>query len=465
MSTRTEYDSLGEKEVPADAYWGLQTLRTLEVFPISGLTEPPAFVDAMVMVKKAAAVTHKELGLLDAEIADAIAQAADDVLGGELRDQFCVDVYHMGAGTSFNMNVNEVLANRAVEILGGTKGDYSVVHPNDHVNMSQSTNDSIPTAMRVAIRNHLNELFTVLDDLNGALAGKAEEFDSVIKSGRTHLQDAVPVRLGQEFAAYATTVAKCKRLIEVAAHEVEELGIGGSAAGTGMNTHPDYRARVVDLLGEWTGIAFRPAADMREAMGSNLPISTVAGALRNLALEVTRISNDLRLLCSGPLTGFAEVTLPPVQPGSSIMPGKINPSVPEMLNMVCFQVIGNDLTIGMAVQAGQLQLNVMMPLMAYNALFSIEIFKNALRQLTDRCIVGIEANREQCERYAYLTPAAATALNTHIGYAKAGEVVKEALRDGKTIIDVVRDNELLTEEQIADVFDAFKMTEPGIPGR
>jgi aspartate ammonia-lyase len=331
--------------------------------------------------------------------------------------------------------------------------------------MAQSTNDVIPTAMRIAGRLLLGELLPVLQDLQTALAEKAKEFDGILKSARTHLQDAVPIRLGQEFAAYAVTVGKCRGLIGAAARSLEELGIGGSAAGTGLNTHPQYRFKLVEHLRAWTNINWRNAPDMREAMQSNLPIAEASSALRLLALELTRICNDLRLLASGPTTGFAEIVLPAVQPGSSIMPGKVNPSMAEMLNMVCFQVIGNDLTVAMAVQAGQLELNVMMPVMAYNLHHSIEILKNALRAFIDRCVVGIVADADRCRRYAESSMALATALNTHIGYARAAEVVKRALREQKTIIDVVREEKLLTEAQIAQILDPIKLTEPGLPGR
>jgi aspartate ammonia-lyase len=465
MGTRIEKDSLGQKEVPADAYYGLQSVRAMENFPISGLRKHARMVEAMAMVKKAAAFANAELGLLKPEVSKAIGAAADEVLAGKLRDHFVVDVYQMGAGTAFHMNVNEVLANRAVELLGGKKGDHTIVHPNDHVNMAQSTNDVIPTAMRIASRLLLQELLPVLSDLQAAMGAKAKEFDGVLKSARTHLQDAVPIRLGQEFAAYAVTIGKCRELIAAAAHSLEELGIGGSAAGTGLNTHPKYRFKLVEYLRAWTNINWRNAPDMREAMQSNLPIAEASSALRLLALELTRICNDLRLLASGPTTGFAEIVLPAVQPGSSIMPGKVNPSMAEMLNMVCFQVIGNDLTVAMAVQAGQLELNVMMPVMAYNLHHSIEILKNALRAFIDRCVVGIVADADRCRRYAESSMALATALNTHIGYARAAEVVKRALREQKTIIDVVRDEKLLTEAQIAQILDPIKLTEPGLPGR
>ncbi|MBI4382189.1 MAG: aspartate ammonia-lyase [candidate division NC10 bacterium] len=465
MATRIEKDSLGQKEVPGDAYYGLQSVRAMENFPISGLRKHARMVEAMAMVKKAAAFANAELGLLKPEVSKAIGAAADEVLAGKLRDHFVVDVYQMGAGTAFHMNVNEVLANRAIELLGGKKGDHTIVHPNDHVNMAQSTNDVIPTAMRIASRLLLQELLPVLSDLEVALGAKAKEFDGILKSARTHLQDAVPIRLGQEFAAYAVTIGKCRELIAAAARSLEELGIGGSAAGTGLNTHPQYRFKLVEYLRAWTNINWRSAPDMREAMQSNLPIAEASSALRLLALELTRICNDLRLLASGPTTGFAEIVLPAVQPGSSIMPGKVNPSMAEMLNMVCFQVIGNDLAVAMAVQAGQLELNVMMPVMAYNLHHSIEILKNALRAFTDRCVVGIVADADRCRRYAESSMALATALNTHIGYARAAEVVKRALREQKTIIDVVRNEKLLTEDQIAQILDPIKLTEPGLPGR
>jgi len=465
MGTRIEKDSLGQKEVPADAYYGLQSVRAMENFPISGLRKHARMVEAMVMVKKAAAFANAELGLLKPEVSKAIGAAADEVLAGKLRDHFVVDVYQMGAGTSFHMNVNEVLANRAIELLGGKRGDQTIVHPNDHVNMAQSTNDVIPTAMRIAARLLLQELLPVLSDLETALGAKAKEFDGILKSARTHLQDAVPIRLGQEFAAYAVTVGKCRELIGAAARSLEELGIGGSAAGTGLNTHPQYRFKLVEYLRGWTNINWRNAPDMREAMQSNLPIAEASSALRLLAIELIRICNDLRLLASGPTTGFAEIVLPAVQPGSSIMPGKVNPSMAEMLNMVCFQVIGNDLTVAMAVQAGQLELNVMMPVMAYNLHHSIEILKNALRAFIDRCVVGIVADADRCRRYAESSMALATALNTYVGYARAAEVVKRALREQKTIIDVVREEKLLTEAQIAQILDPIKLTEPGLPGR
>ena len=464
MAQRIEKDALGERELPAEVYWGLQTLRAQENFPISGITEPPLMIDAYVLLKKACAQANMELKIIPEPIGKAIIQAADEILAGKLRDQFPTDIFHQGAGTSFHMNVNEVLANRAIEILGGQKGDYQLVHPNDHVNFGQSTNDTFPTATRIATRMALERLLPVLDQLAEGFAIKGREFDHVLKSGRTHLQDAVPIRLGQEFTAYAATMRKCKRILQQAAFEVEELGIGGSAVGTGLNTHPKYRFRVVELLREWTGLPFRPADDLCEAMQSQMPIAYVGAALRLLALEITRIANDLRLLASGPLTGFAEIVLPAVQPGSRIMPGKVNPSIPEMVNMVCFQVIGCATTIDYAVQAGQLELNVMMPVMAYNALFALQIITNALRVFDEKCIRGIIANEEKCRWYAETSPSLATALNPYVGYATAAEVVKQALRENRSIIDIVRERGLLTEEQIREVFDPYKMTEPNLTG-
>jgi aspartate ammonia-lyase len=422
-------------------------------------------IEAYIRLKKACAWTNVELGLLDPEIGRALVQAADEILEGGLRDQFPVDVFHMGAGTSFNMNCNEVLANRAEEILGGQLGTYEKVNPNDHANYGQSTNDTFPTAMRIMARLMLADLFPAVDELAEALAAKGVEFDGILKSGRTHLQDAVPIRLGQEFAAYAAAVRKARRWLDEAAVELEELGIGGSAAGTGLNTHPDYRFSVVEILAEETGIPFRTAPDMREAMQSNLPYAALAGALRILCLELTRISNDLRLLCSGPLTGFAEIVLPPVQPGSSIMPGKINPSMAENLNLVLFQVLGQCQSIDYGVQAGQLELNVMMPGMAFSAQFALQILTNTLRTFTEHCVRGITADAERCALYAETSPSLATALNVYIGYKKSAEVVKTALKEKKRIPDVVRELGLLDEETLQKVLDPAGLTEPGIPGQ
>ncbi len=465
MSFRIEKDSLGDVQVPEQAYWGSQAERSRHLFKISGLTEHPKMIDAFVMLKKACAEANQELGLITPEQGNAIVQAADEVLGGKLRDQFPVDVFHMGAGTSFNMNCNEVLANRAEEILGGSLGKYEKVNPNDHVNYGQSTNDTFPTAMRVMARLMLADLLPAVDRLADAFAAKGKEFDHVLKSGRTHLQDAVPVRLGQEFTAYAVAMRRAKRWLVEAAHELEELGIGGSAAGTGLNTHPKYRFIVVEKLKAYTGIPFRTTDDMREAMQSQFCMAALAAGLRLFCNELTRVTNDLRILCSGPLTGIAEIVLPPVQPGSSIMPGKVNPSMAENMNIVLYQVLGQCQTIDQCVQAGQLELNVMMPGMAFSAQFAIQILTNALHTYVDNCIVGITANEDTCRHYAETSPSLATALNPFVGYKAAAEVVKQALKEKKSIPAVVREKGLLDEETLKKALDPAGLTEPGIPGK
>jgi len=465
MSFRIEKDSLGDVQVPAGAYWGSQAERTRGLFQISGLTEHPKMIDAFILLKKACARANTDLGLLDKEVGEAIVQAADEILGGKFRDQFPVDVFHMGAGTSLNMNCNEVLANRAEEILGGKLGEYTRVNPNDHPNYGQSTNDTFPSSMRIMSRLMLEDLFPAIDGLIASFDAKAKEFDHILKSGRTHLQDAVPIRLGQEFAAYATALKKAKKWIEQAAFELEELGIGGSAAGTGLNTHPDYRAMVVKNLSSYTGLNFRGAPDLPEAMQSNLPMAALAAGLRIFCQELTRISNDLRLMCSGPLTGMAEIVLPPVQPGSSIMPGKINPSMAENLNIVLYQVMGQCSSIDNCVMAGQLELNVMMPGMAFSAQFAIQILTNTLKTFTVNCVDGIKADEERCRMYAETSPSLATALNVYLGYQVASQVVKTALKEKKAIPQVVREQGLLDEETLAKVLDPAKLTEPGIPGR
>ena len=462
-STRTEKDSLGTREIAGDRYYGIQTTRALENYPISGMRAHPTLIRAFGMVKEAAAEANRELGLVDTKIADAIVQAAKEVQQGKWNSEFVVDVFQAGAGVSFHMNTNEVIANRGVEFLGGELGDYSKVHPNDHVNYGQSTNDVFPTGMRLATLLELENLYPVLDSLVSALEKKGKEFHEILKSGRTHMQDAVPMRLGQEFAAYAGAVRRAEDAIRASAELLRELGLGGSAVGTGINTHPDYREKAIKNLARISGQKLLPANDMRYAMQSNLPMAAVSSALRNLALEVIRISNDLRLLSSGPNTGFAEINLPALQPGSSIMPGKINPVIPELAAMVSFQVIGNDVAVAMAVQAGQLELNVMMPTMAYSVLQSITILTNMLRQFTDKCVAGITANANRCNFYVQATVSLATALNPYIGYAKAAEVAKESVATGNSIIQIVRERKLLTEEQIKQILDPARMTEPRPP--
>ena len=384
--TRKEKDSLGSVEVPERAYYGAQTARAVENYPISGLNAHAQLIRAFGMVKRAAVEANRDLGLVDHARAEAIIQAAQEVIDGKWDDEFVVDVFQAGAGVSFHMNTNEVIANRANEILGVQLGDYTHVHPNDHVNYGQSTNDVFPTGMRVATLLNLETLYPVLDTLAATFAAKAKDFDRIMKSGRTHMQDAVPIRLGQEFAAYGIAIEKGKKFLVQAGDTLRELGLGGSAVGTGINTHPDYRVKAIANLSRISGQHLIPASDMRWAMQSNACMADVSAALRSIALEVIRISNDLRLLSSGPNTGFAEIYLPSLQPGSSIMPGKINPVMPELAAMVSFQVIGNDTAVAYAVQAGQLELNVMMPTMAYNVLHSITILANMLRQFNDRCV-------------------------------------------------------------------------------
>lgn len=471
MEFRIEKDSLGEVQVPRSAYWGSQAERSRQLFQISGLTEHPKMIDAFIILKKACAQANTDLGLLEKEVGNAIVQAADEVLKGQFRDQFPVDVFHMGAGTSFNMNCNEVLANRAEQILGGELGAYQRVNPNDHPNYGQSTNDTFPTAMRIMSRMMLQDLLGAVDRLGDALEAKGKEFDHILKSGRTHLQDAVPIRLGQEFTAYAISVRKSRKWLEHAAYELEELGIGGSAAGTGMNTHPDYRVRVVSYLADWTGLPFRPTSHLPEAMQSQMCMAALAAGLRILCLELTRISNDLRLMCSGPLTGIAEIVLPAVQPGSSIMPGKVNPSMAENLNLVLFQVLGQCQSLDYCVQAGQLELNVMMPGMAFSSQFALQILTNTLDTFTENCVIGIVADEERCHHYAMTSPSLATALNATIGYKAAAEVVKTALKEKLTVPDAARHLGLvtaegpLTEEVLAKSLDPALLTEPGIPGK
>jgi aspartate ammonia-lyase len=462
-TTRSEKDSLGYKEIPADVYYGIQTARAVENFPISGLRAHAALIRAIAMVKEAAALANRELGLVDEKTANAIIEAAKEVQQGKWNDEFVVDVFQAGAGVSFHMNSNEVIANRAAELLGGARGEYKHVHPNDHVNYGQSTNDVFPTAMRLAALLELEEFYPVLDALIAALDAKGNEFHHVLKSGRTHMMDAVPMRLGQEFHAYAGAIKRAKKAIHEQSEFLREIGLGGSAVGTGINTHPDYREKAIANLARISGQKLHAADDMRYAMQSNLAMSSISSVLRNLALEVIRISNDLRLLSSGPNTGLAEINLPALQPGSSIMPGKINPVMAELAAMVSFQVIGYDTAVALAVQAGQLELNVMMPTMAYSVLTSITIMTNMLRQFTDFCIKGITVNKERADFYVQSTVSLATALNPYIGYAKAAEIAKESVKTGKSIIEIARSRGELTEEQIKEILDPARMTEPVRP--
>lgn len=462
-NVRIERDSLGTVEVPEEARYGAQTTRAVQNYPISGLRAHPQLIRAFGMVKHAAAEANRDLGLLDASRAEAILQAAREVIEGKWNQEFVVDVFQAGAGVSFHMNVNEVIANRANEILGGRLGEYSRVHPNDHVNYGQSTNDVFPTAMRLAALMDLESLYPVLDALAESFTLKAQEFDMVLKAGRTHMQDAVPIRLGQEFSAYGKAIRKARSSITTAADGLRELGLGGSAVGTGLNTHPDYRRKAIGNLQKLSRQLLIPADDLRWAMQSNSSMAEISGALRNLALEIIRISNDLRLLSSGPNTGFSEIRLPSLQPGSSIMPGKVNPVLPELAAMVSFQVIGNDTAVAYAVQAGQLELNVMMPTMALNVLNSVTWMSNTLRQLDEHCIRGIQANVERCREYAQRTAGLATALNPIVGYAKAAELAKEASATGTPVVSIAVQKGILAAREAEEILDPKRMTEPQYP--
>jgi fumarate hydratase class II len=473
---RIEKDSLGEIQVPADAYWGAQTQRAIHNFPISGLSQYAAFVWGMAVIKRAAAEVNLELGLFrDApagerpisggEIAEAIMEAADEVVDGKWNAQFVVDPIQAGAGTSHNMNVNEVIANRANERLGfELTNSGKPIHPNDHVNMAQSTNDTIPTAIRLGCLWRLDELLETLGGLSAALREKALEFDPVVKSGRTHLQDAVPVRLGQEFAAYARAVDRDRAKIADAAAGLRRLGIGGTATGTGLNAHAEYHSRMVSTLNGLTNLALVESDDLFESMQSMADMVHFSGALRTLAQDLTRISNDIRLLSSGPSTGLDEIRLPAVQPGSSIMPGKVNPVMAEMLNMAMFQVMGNDTTVLMAGQAGQLELNVMMPIMAYNLFQSMDVIINAVGAFTERCVRGLKANPEKAHGWLAKNAILVTALNPVIGYARGAEVAKEAMQTNRTVREVVVEKGYLSSEEADRLLDVRSLTEGGIQG-
>ncbi|HSM56095.1 MAG TPA: aspartate ammonia-lyase [Candidatus Sulfomarinibacteraceae bacterium] len=473
-SYRIEKDSLGEVQVPQGAYWGAQTQRAIHNFPITGLKPYPAFVWSMTVIKRAAAEVNLGLGLFaDREvngetvsgraIAEAIMTAADEILDGELSNQFVVDPIQAGAGTSHNMNVNEVIANRANELLGyDLDAAAKPVHPNDHVNMAQSTNDTIPTAIRLGVLWRLDDLLTTLDALATAFGEKAQAFDDVVKSGRTHLQDAVPVRLGQEFGAYARAVERDRDKIEEAAGGLRRLGIGGTATGTGLNAHPEYHERMIQTLSRLTGLTLYESDNLFESMQSMADAVHFSGALRTLAQDLTRIANDIRLLSSGPSTGLAEIQLPAVQPGSSIMPGKVNPVLAEMLNMAMFQVMGNDLTVMLSGQAGQLELNVMMPVIAHNLFQSMDIIISSVDAFTEKLVVGIEANREKAEGWLAKNAILVTALNPVIGYLKGAEVAKEAMRTDRTVREVVVEKGYLSAEEADRLLDVRQLTEGGI---
>ena len=473
-SYRIEKDSLGEVKVPTDALYGAQTQRAVANFPVSGLKPWRAFIWAMAVVKTAAAEVNRDLGLLDKDKADAISKAGIEALEGKLDDQFVVDPFQAGAGTSHNMKTNEVLANRATQILGGKPGDY-LVHPNDDVNMAQSTNDTIPTAIRLGCLWRLDELLEVVDGLSDALENKAKEFDSVVKSGRTHLQDAVPVRLGQEFGAYALAVKRDGERIRRSAEGLRRLGIGGTATGTGLNAHPDYHAKMVAKLSELSGLELHESDNLFESMQSLADAADFSASLRTLAITMTRVSNDMRLLSSGPSTGLDEIRLPAVQPGSSIMPGKVNPVLAEMTNMAMFHVQGCDHTVALASQAGQLELNVMMPIIAHNLFEMMQVMIGSLRVFTEKCVVGLEANPTKAEGWLARNAIVVTALNPVIGYSAGAKLVKEALASDRTVGEVaaeqadagelkhVSEDRVVSKDEIdAALSDLRKLTEGGI---
>jgi aspartate ammonia-lyase len=464
MEYRIERDPLGELKVPADAYYGVQTARAVANFQISGLHAPADLVTATILVKKAAAEVNAALGRLDPVVAAAIVAAADDILAGRLRDQFVVDVYQAGAGTSHNMNANEVLANRAGELLGERRGTYMRVHPNDHVNMSQSTNDVFPTATRLALLMGSSLLVKAAQDLVEGLARKSDEFADVLKTGRTHLQDAVPMTLGQEFGGYAECVRRGADDAAEAAEQLLELNIGATAVGTGLNAGEDYRWKVVEHLARYTGYPLRPALNLFRVTQSMGDVLAYSGAMRRLAVELGKVASDLRLLSMGPRAGLSEITLPAVQPGSSIMPGKVNPSVPEMVNQVCFQVIGCDTTIMMASESGQLELNVMMPVIAWNALHASTILRESMKTLRARCVDGITANEGRARELLERSTATATALSPYIGYAATAALAKESVETGRAIRDLVLERALLDPVRLDAILSADAMTRGGIVG-
>jgi aspartate ammonia-lyase len=454
--TRTERDSLGEKTLPDDAYYGIQTQRAVENFPVSGVRESEDLIRAYVILKKAAAIVNMELGELDEERGNSIVKAADSVLAGGFEDQFPIDVFQAGAGTSFNMNVNEVLANKALEILGKEKGDHGYLSPNDHVNMAQSTNDTFPTATHISVITAVDRLLPVLDELSQALSEKAEEFCMISKSGRTHLMDAMPVTLGDEFHAYASAVSRATERILQRRNDLLEVPIGGTATGTGANAHPEFRDRVIGKISELTSTDYLASKNTFEGLQSRSQLVAISSSLKELALELIRIANDLRLLGSGPTTGLAEIELPAVQPGSSIMPGKVNPVMAECLNMICFHILGNDAAVSYAGQAGQMELNVMTPVMTYNILFPISILANYLPVFTEKCVRGIEVDEERTKAYLTKNPSMATLLSPKIGYLKAAELAKESMEKKMSVEELAIQKGIVTPEEAKKIFDPQK---------
>ena len=465
MDMRTESDSVGSKALPAGAYYGVQSLRAMENFPITGSRMCKPMIESLALLKKACAIANREAGVLEKRVADGIVAACEDILAGNLHDQFIVDPIQGGAGTSMNMNINEVAANRAIELLGGRLGDYSIVHPNDHVNQGQSTNDISPTAGKMTVVTLLRTLLDSLEGLAQAFDKKAEEFDGVIKMGRTQLQDAVPIRLGQEFAAYASAVRRGARRIAAVREEMYTVNMGGTAIGTGINADLTYYGNVTKVLAELTGQPYRQAEDMIDGTQHIDSFAAVSSALKTCALALSKIANDLRLMSSGPRTGFGEINLPAKQNGSSIMPGKINPVIPEVVSQVAFRVAGNDVTISMAVEAGQLELNAFEPVV-FDALFqSITMLDGAVKTFTVNCVEGITANEERCRALLNASVGMVTAVCPYIGYAQAAALAKEALKTGVPIRTLLVERGFLTQEEVERILNAHGMTRPGVPGK
>ena len=462
---RSEHDSIGERSLPRDVYYGVQSLRAAENFHITGLTMHPEIINAIAEIKKASAITNYEIGLLDKKVADAIVKACDEIVAGKLHDAFIVDPIQGGAGTSLNMNANEVIANRAIELLGGGKGDYSLVNPNDHVNCGQSTNDVFPSAGKLAVLKLLIKAQLQLERLYKALVAKAEEFDDVIKMGRTQLQDAVPIRLGQEFRAYSEAVRRDIARLEKAQDEMRCLNMGGTAVGTGINADEVYLRRIVPNLSQVSGLRLIQAFDLIDATQNLDGFVAVSGAVKTCAVNLSKMCNDLRLLSSGPRCGLGEINLPPKQNGSSIMPGKVNPVIPEVVNQVCFNIMGNDLTITMAAEAGQLELNAFEPIIFWNLTHAVEFLTYAVNTLVDNCIVGITANRERCKAMVDNSVGIITALTPHIGYEHAAVIAKEAIRTGCSVRDLILEKGILDEAQLEKILDPYSMTQPGISAR
>lgn len=463
---RVEKDSMGEMCVPAGALYGAQTQRAAENFQISNLRFPREFIRALGLIKLGAARANVDLGLLDKRVGDAIVKAAQEVIDGELDEHFVLDIFQTGSGTSTNMNANEVISNRAIQILGGIVGSKNPVHPNDHVNMGQSSNDVIPTAMHIAAMESIAySLIPALRGLHKALARKAKEFDSIVKIGRTHLQDATPIRLGQEFGGYARQVQLGIRRLEKLRDTLGELPLGGTAVGTGINTHPKFAAKTIRYLSKITGLNFREAEDHFEAQGGKDAVVEASGALKTVAVGLTKIANDIRWLASGPRCGIGEISLPEAQPGSSIMPGKVNPVIAESVLMAAAQVIGNDLTVTIGGQAGVFELNVMMPVMAHNLLESIRLLEASARNLAERCIVGIEANEERCKEMIEKSLAMCTALAPEIGYDAAATIAKESYKTGKTVREIAREKRILPPKKLDEILDPLRMTKPGVAAK